>query len=192
MSITEPHRRVLPPPPPACALATSEPDIRAALLEQKKAISNWDDFAQNQGWQSWDNTSSICSWSGIRCGPSGAVTQGFNLSLACDPTVTPPAGEACASPTAVGSLVYDLAKLADLSAAMMPFSSAGQGNGQPAGPGDGPGVSVDPGTPPGGSRGFPDPWWREGFPQLEVLSISRCSVGGLLPDTWGSRQLRTL
>lgn len=27
-------------------------------------------------------------------------------------------------------------------------------------------------------RGLPDPWWRLGFLQLEVLSLSRCSVGG--------------
>lgn len=56
------------------------PDARSALLAQRRAILNWDEFSAANGIQGWnlsDPGSNVCTWGGIECsgGAQGNVTS---------------------------------------------------------------------------------------------------------------------
>lgn len=59
--------------------ARTEPDVRAALLKQKDAISNWQSFQEANQIKGWDNSTAICEWGGVSCADRSDPLQGFAL-----------------------------------------------------------------------------------------------------------------
>ena len=53
----------------------SRPRAAAALLAQRKRITNWDEFAATNGVTGWsaDQAAAVCEWTGITC-QGGQIT----------------------------------------------------------------------------------------------------------------------
>ena len=46
-----------------------------ALLAQRDAISNWDEFSAANDISGWNSTTDVCDWTLIYCTPEGAITE---------------------------------------------------------------------------------------------------------------------
>lgn len=44
-----------------------------ALLAQKAAIRNWQEFARGKNLTGWDAATPVCTWSGVSCSGKGAI-----------------------------------------------------------------------------------------------------------------------
>lgn len=61
-----------------CPTAPPRPAV-AALLAQRRAISNWDAFAAANTINGWDAATPVCSWTGIVCKPTSTTANKFDM-----------------------------------------------------------------------------------------------------------------
>lgn len=45
-----------------------------ALLAQKAAIRNWQEFASGKNLTGWDTATPVCKWGGVSCSKQGAIS----------------------------------------------------------------------------------------------------------------------
>lgn len=53
-----------------CASSQMLPDVKSALLMQRAAITNWDEFSAANGitgWDPLDSADDVCTWTGVGC-----------------------------------------------------------------------------------------------------------------------------
>ncbi|PSC69547.1 5-oxoprolinase isoform B [Micractinium conductrix] len=138
-----------------------------ALLAQKQAITNWEDFAQGNNITGWNASVDVCTWSRVQCSNNSRVVSVY-LSPFCNREA--PAPDAGASVTFVercgnkaeGELAVDLSLLANVESVFFQENLF---------------------------RGsLPKEWGREGaFPRLESLHLEDNQLSGTLPPEWGTQ-----
>ncbi|PRW32608.1 rRNA methyltransferase mitochondrial [Chlorella sorokiniana] len=196
------RRRVLlllppPPPPPKrailvlasvllafiaavhCQIQFSQTDV-AALLAQRRAISNWDAFAAANSITGWDATTPVCDWTGIACKANSTTANKFDINLSCAPIGRLP----CTS-RAQGTLAPELGGLRELSGSQLRGPvPAGWGA-----PGAFPALRylVVDGNQLTGS--LPSSWGQPGSSQTYRLDLSSNRLSGTLPPEWGAQNV---
>lgn len=65
--------------PPSCEPLSANAPAVAALLAQRRAITNWDAFAAANSITGWDAATPVCDWTGTVCKPASTTANKFDM-----------------------------------------------------------------------------------------------------------------
>ncbi|KAL4458293.1 hypothetical protein ABPG75_013158 [Micractinium tetrahymenae] len=152
--------------------AASDTDVQA-LVAQKAAVSNWQEFASSNNISGWDAGTPVCKWKGIGCSAKGAI---LTVDLSCQLTEADYAGGVPlayeAPPFAIpvfppckaraqGTLAPELSRISSLQTLLL-YNNHLSGT-------------------------LPTEWGASNaFANLLIMDISSNRLTGTLPDSWAS------